>query len=99
VRYTPAGGTVTVRYGTEAEHAWVEVADSGIGMSPDVQQSIFEQFYRAPEAQKIEQQGLGLGLFLVQRLVQAHGGRVEVRSSPEAGSTFRILLPLLEQAD
>ena len=99
VRYTPPGGSVTVRYGTEAEHAWVDVVDSGIGMSPEVQQRIFEQFYRAPEAQQVEQQGLGLGLFLVQRLVQAHGGRIQVTSSPEVGSTFRILLPLLEQAD
>jgi len=99
VRYTPPGGKVTVRYGIDSEHAWVDVVDTGIGMSPDVQQRIFEQFFRAPEAQNIEQQGLGLGLFLVQRLVHAHGGRVEVTSAPDAGSTFRILLPLLEGAE
>jgi signal transduction histidine kinase len=95
VRYTPVGGTVTVRYGTESTVAWVEVADTGIGIDPEVQERIFEQFYRAPEAQQIEQQGLGLGLFLVQRLVQAHHGRVEVTSTPAEGSVFRVVLPLL----
>jgi len=95
VRYTPTGGKVTVRYGVDGGSACVEVADTGIGMTPEVQQRIFEQFYRAPDAQRIEQQGLGLGLFLVQRLVQAHGGRIEVTSQPAAGSTFRVWLPLL----
>ena len=97
VRYTPVDGKVVVRYGTESHLAWVEVADTGIGMTSEVQDRIFEQFYRAPEAQQIEQQGLGLGLFLVQRLVQAHGGHIEVTSAPDAGSVFRVVLPLLSR--
>jgi signal transduction histidine kinase len=95
VRYTPAGGRVTVRYWTEADHAIVEVVDTGIGMSDDDQERIFEQFFRATEARQIEQKGLGLGLFLVQRLVHAHAGRIEVNSAPGRGSTFRVLLPLM----
>ena len=95
VRYTPPGGTVTLRYGTEGAEAWVEVEDTGIGMSPEVQTHVFQQFFRAPDAQQIEQQGLGLGLFLVQRLVQAHDGRVDLRSSIGQGSTFRVVIPLL----
>jgi signal transduction histidine kinase len=95
IRYTPAGGSVTVRFGTDSEEAWVEVADTGIGMSPEIQPQVFEQFFRAPDAQRIEQQGLGLGLFLVQRLIQAHGGRVDLASTLGVGSSFKVSLPLL----
>ena len=62
-------------------------------MSPEVQERIFEKFYRAREARDVEAQGLGLGLSLVQELIQAHGGRIEVESTPGAGSTFRVVLP------
>ncbi len=95
IRYTPAGGRVVVRYGTGGGGAWVEVADTGIGMSPEVRERIFERFFRAPEARQVEQQGLGLGLYLVRQLVTAHRGRVEVASTPGQGSTFRVVLPLL----
>jgi signal transduction histidine kinase len=94
VRYTPAGGQVTVRQGHEPDWAWVEVTDTGIGMSDEVQARIFEKFYRAPEARDVEVQGLGLGLALVRQLVDGHGGRVEVDSALGRGSTFRVLLPL-----
>jgi two-component system OmpR family sensor kinase len=62
-------------------------------MTPEVQERIFEKFFRAREARDVEAQGLGLGLALVQELVQAHGGRVEVKSAPGQGTTFRVLLP------
>jgi signal transduction histidine kinase len=94
IRYTPAGGQVTVRQGHEHDWAWVEVVDTGIGMSDEVQTRIFEKFYRAPEARGVEVQGLGLGLALVHQLVNGHGGRVEVESALGRGSTFRVLLPL-----
>ena len=93
VRYTPAGGWVTLRCGATGGEAWVEVADTGIGMPPEVQARIFDRFYRAPEALAADAQGLGLGLALVRQLVAAHDGRIEVRSAPEAGSTFRVALP------
>ncbi|MBI3969038.1 MAG: hypothetical protein HY329_25645 [Chloroflexi bacterium] len=96
VRYTPKGGQVVVRSGRDGNLAWVEVADTGIGMTPEVKVRIFEKFYRAPEAQFVEAKGLGLGLALVQRLVHAHAGRIEVESRPGAGSTFRVRLPLHE---
>jgi two-component system OmpR family sensor kinase len=73
------------------------VADTGIGMPPEVQARIFEQFYRAPEALAVDGRGLGLGLALVRQLVNAHGGRVDVRSAPGAGSTFRVVLPRCEE--
>lgn len=93
IRYTPAGGTITVTCGADAHTAWAAITDTGIGMRADVQDRIFEKFYRAREARDIEAQGLGLGLSLVQELVQAHDGRIEVQSAPGAGSTFRVVLP------
>jgi signal transduction histidine kinase len=93
IRYTPAGGRITVRCGADDGEAWTTISDTGIGMAPEIQERIFEKFYRAREARDVEAQGLGLGLSLVQELVQAHGGRVEVQSAPGAGSIFRVVLP------
>ena len=96
IRYTPSGGQATLTWGRagDGSFAEVEVRDTGIGMTPEVQGRIFEQFYRAPEARVIESGGLGVGLALVQGLVLAHGGTVAVTSAAGEGSTFRVLLPL-----
>jgi signal transduction histidine kinase len=98
VRYTPAGGQVSVSHAidTVGRAVRVDVHDTGIGMSADVRARIFEKFYRAPQAQMVEAHGLGLGLSLVLQLVDAHGGRVDVESEPGKGSTFRVVLPLID---
>lgn len=93
IRYTPSGGTITVACGADDRGSWATISDTGIGMSPEVQERIFEKFYRAREAREVEAQGLGLGLSLVQELVQAHQGRIEVQSVQGEGSTFRLVLP------
>jgi len=93
VRYTPRGGHVSVRHGSDADRAWVEVQDSGIGMSAEHKARIFEKFYRAPEARTVDARGMGLGLTLVHQLVEAHGGTIDVESEPGKGSTFRVVLP------
>jgi signal transduction histidine kinase len=93
IRYTPAGGCISVGCGIDDGTVWVTITDTGIGMTPEVQERIFEKFYRAREARDVEAQGLGLGLSLVQELVQAHGGHVEVQSAPGQGSAFRVVLP------
>lgn len=93
IRYTPAGGRVSIRHGFTADKAWVEVQDTGIGMTPEVVSRIFEKFFRATEARSLEHEGLGLGLTLVRRLVQARGGEVDVSSAPGKGSTFRVSFP------
>lgn len=98
VRYTPAGGQVTVSLGADVDEVIVEVADTGIGISPEAQARIFERFYRSPEARLLEIRGLGLGLALVQQLAAAHGGRIEVQSTLDQGSTFRIRLPRADAA-
>ncbi len=98
VRYTPEGGSVTVRQGTDGGCAWVDVTDTGIGIGPEEQTRIFEKFYRSPEAKQVTAQGVGLGLALVQQLVTAHDGALTVTSVPGQGSTFRVLLPLWDDA-
>jgi signal transduction histidine kinase len=78
-----------------AHWAWVEVADTGVGMLSEVRERIFEKFFRAADTRSSGGQGLGLGLSLVEQLVRAHQGRVEVESAPGRGSTFRVWLPAL----
>jgi signal transduction histidine kinase len=95
IRYTPAGGQVTVRWGADDAWVWVEVSDTGIGLGAEAEAHIFEKFYRAPEARRVEPQGLGLGLALVQQIVEAHAGRIAVQSTEGQGSTFRVSLPRL----
>jgi signal transduction histidine kinase len=93
IRYSPEGGHVIVRHGVTDGAVWVEVEDNGIGMSQEVQDRIFDKFYRGPEARAAEAQGLGLGLTLVGQAVSAHGGTVTVASTLGSGTAFRVMLP------
>ena len=90
---SPDGGRVEARCGVDGAWAWFEVADSGIGMTPETRARIFEKFYRAPDIKRSEPRGLGLGLSIAQRLVAAHDGEFDVESEPGQGSTFRVRLP------
>jgi signal transduction histidine kinase len=97
IRYSPTGGDVVVRCSAAGERACASVQDGGIGMPEEVQARIFEKFYRAPAARGVETRGLGLGLSLVQQIVQAHQGQIEVESAEGRGSTFRVYLPLVAE--
>jgi signal transduction histidine kinase len=85
-------GTITVRTGVQADTdtVWFEVQDTGCGMAPDQQARIFEPFYTS----KPVGQGTGLGLSISFGIVQRHGGSITVQSAPDAGSTFRVTLPI-----
>jgi signal transduction histidine kinase len=96
IRYTPPGGKVTVQHWLDADWVWVEVRDTGIGMTPEARGRMFDQFYRSPEAEQYDSAGLGLGLTLTKRLLDAHNGKIEVESEVGTGSVFRIALPLDE---
>lgn len=79
---------------TDAGHVAIRVTDRGIGIGADDRKHIFEPFYRGREAVSRQIQGSGLGLNLVSRIAEAHGGRVEVSSEPGRGSTFTLVLPV-----
>jgi PAS domain S-box-containing protein len=85
------GKPVEVEFGPRADRAWLVVRDRGIGIDPADQPQIFERFERAVSSRNYG--GLGLGLYIVKRIVEAHGGSVRVESSPGAGATFRVELP------
>lgn len=95
IKYTPAGGSVRVSVTKEAAEARVVVADTGVGIGPDVLPFIFEPFTQAQRTLDRAQGGMGLGLHLVQVLAQLHGGSVHATSDGLGkGSTFTICLPL-----
>ncbi|MBP7394959.1 MAG: ATPase [Zoogloea sp.] len=83
-------GIITVRSGHDADWAWIEVADTGRGMSPEVKKRIFDPFYTTKPAG----QGTGLGLSISYDIVSKHGGHIDVTSEPGRGTTFRLWLPL-----
>ncbi|MBV9605010.1 MAG: response regulator [Solirubrobacterales bacterium] len=90
--YTPEGGTIHV--GAEPDRAWVQilVQDSGVGMTPDEVERIFDRFYRAGNRSS-SNPGTGLGLSIVKSLVDLHGGQIAVESEPGQGTIFRVRLP------
>jgi len=82
------GGTITLRSGTTPRTAWVEVADDGPGMPPEVAARVFEPFFTTKG-----EEGTGLGLAMVYATMQRHGGTVTVDSQPGVGTTFRLSFP------
>jgi two-component system, sporulation sensor kinase E len=85
------GGVLALETGQSSEGVWVSVADSGSGIAADHVKRIFEPFYTT------KKKGSGLGLMIVQRIVRDHGGRIELESHVNQGTTFRIWLPLVER--
>ncbi len=92
VKYTPAGGRVTLRAAAQGRDVVFEVADTGVGIASDDCQKIFDKFYRTADARQLED-GTGLGLPLVKHIVEdVHGGCLELHSTPGEGSVFRVRL-------
>lgn len=93
VRYTPEGGRIDVRWAREGEARVLEVADTGIGITPRDLPRLTERFYRADIARSRETGGTGLGLAIVKHAVERHGGQLEIDSTPGRGSRFRCRFP------
>jgi signal transduction histidine kinase len=93
VKFTPAGGRVSVRVARDGAWALMEVSDTGIGMSTGDASRVFERFYRADPARSRSTEGAGLGLTLAQWIAVRHRGAIDVASRPGAGSVFTVRLP------
>lgn len=99
LKYTPAGGTVTVELDRDGQQARLRVRDTGEGMSEEMMERAFQLFVQGERSLDRPQGGLGLGLPLVQRLVEMHGGLVGVHSDGRGlGCCFTVMLPALRQA-
>lgn len=97
IKYTPDGGEVSVGVDLSATELSIEVRDSGIGISEEDQQHVFEKFYRANDPRLGDITGSGLGLALAHEIVRLHGGELTVESVLNEGSTFRLVLPVIAE--
>lgn len=93
IKYTRPGGRVRITLEEKEEWAVGTVEDTGIGIAPEDQSRIFEEFHRTAQAKEMEPRGTGLGLSLVKRIVQGHDGTIEVESALGKGSRFTFRLP------
>jgi PAS domain S-box-containing protein len=98
VKYSPDGGVIRVGGWTEDDRATVYVSDQGVGIAPEDQDRVFERFYRVDNKLGRQTQGAGLGLYLAQAIVRAHGGQLGVESQPGRGSRFVFDLPLAHRS-
>jgi signal transduction histidine kinase len=94
IKFTPDGGSVTVNIRPEGTYILAQVIDTGPGIPIDKQEKIFDKFYQLSEVQTRQQGGSGLGLSIVKSIVEAHGGRIWVKSQEGKGSDFRFILPI-----
>ena len=98
VKYTPEGGSIVLHTGLEADQVVFQISDSGCGMTEDEMAQLFELYYRTEEALESNITGSGLGLFIVNELVKAHNGQIDVSSEYGAGSTFTVRFPATSKA-
>ncbi|AWN24165.1 two-component sensor histidine kinase [Deinococcus irradiatisoli] len=99
LRYTPAGGQVTVSAGRRQGQAVLSVCDSGPGFPAGSEQQVFTRFFRADQSRTRDSGGTGLGLAIVAALVGAHGGAVQARNAQGGGAEVEVCLPLHEESE
>jgi PAS domain S-box-containing protein len=98
IKFTPGGGLVSVSVDSSGDSAVIEVRDSGLGISAEEQEQLFERFFRTRSATELAIAGTGLGLSIVKAIVDAHGGTISVESAEGKGTTFRVALPFVHAA-
>jgi two-component system sensor histidine kinase BaeS len=93
LRYTDSGGSVAVSVRRDNGFAVLEVADSGVGIAPEDVPKVFTRFWRGERSRSRATGGAGIGLSIVKELVNAHGGKIDVSSTPGKGSAFTVWIP------
>ncbi|MFP4007337.1 MAG: response regulator [Spirulinaceae cyanobacterium] len=97
VKFTPEGGTVTIKLRADRENAILSISDTGVGIDPDIVPYLFDRFRQAEGSNRRKHGGLGLGLAIVRHLVELHGGTIAAASGGlNKGSTFTLTVPLLK---
>ena len=96
IKYTPSGGSVTVRAWNEDGQIKIEIADTGIGIPQEALPRIFDEFYRAQNVKTLRIEGTGLGLSIAKDVIEQHGGHISLKSKVGTGSTFYVTLPQAE---
>lgn len=94
IHYTQPGGTISIECAPEGKYAVLVIADTGIGMDSETIAHAFDRFYRSERAQQVNPQGTGLGLPIAQWIAGRHGGRIDIESRKDEGTTVRVWLPL-----
>jgi signal transduction histidine kinase len=93
IKYSPSKTEVTVFGAREGERLQISVRDQGIGMDQKEVRKIFQKFYRTKRAEQSGEVGTGIGLSIVEQIIEQHGGKIEVESAPGRGSCFTLILP------
>jgi len=94
IKYKKENPLITISTYNEEQYLFIEIKDQGIGIANDLQETVFEAFYRVPTGNIHNVKGFGLGLSYVKKIVEAHGGKVSLESKLHQGSTFKISLPI-----
>ncbi|MFQ5680006.1 MAG: PAS domain S-box protein [Gemmatimonadota bacterium] len=97
IKFTPAGGAITVRAVARGRRVEISVSDTGPGVAVEDQPYVFDRFWHGAGPAGADRSGIGLGLFIVRGIVEQHGGAVNVRSRPGEGATFTITLPVARE--
>ena len=92
VKFSESAGTITVTAGHDAGRFCIAIQDTGIGMTPEVRAKVFDSFYQAESSFTRKAGGVGLGLTIAKRIIEKHGGTLQVESEPHKGSRFLITL-------
>ena len=98
IKYTSDGMLPEVELAVDAGEARILVTDHGVGVPEDERDRIFDRFYRATNVQGTTETGIGLGLYICRRIVEAHAGRIWVEPAPGGGSTFAVVIPIADAA-
>ena len=94
IKYSEGRKEISVRLVPGSDSVEIQVEDHGIGIGPEDRERIFDAFFRSPDAARRNPKGVGLGLMIVKHIMDAHGGRVGLKSEPGTGTTFSLIFPL-----